>query len=194
MVNVLCIYTGTLSAHGSCFEFRLRVGNPMLHYAWVIVSDVGPVFKHQLVNVTYSLRGWPDIIAEVSRSHGWLRFYGWPIFVPVTYCFPVQNAINIIDSWEYQYYEHKTLSQCSLRFYKYSVVLNWQFIGLFNPSSPHDALKHDFTSLKNDLIFLQPRVLATGLPIHGKRSLLFHPLQIIFIHYKSRIAAAIHGL
>ena len=42
----------------------------------------------------------------------------------------------------------------------------------FNPLSPHDALKHHFTSLKTDLIFLQPRVLEqkfpeTGLPIHG---------------------------
>ena len=30
---------------------------------------------------------------------------------------------------------------------------------LFNPLGPHDALKHRFTSLKTDLIFLQPRVL-----------------------------------
>ena len=28
-----------------------------------------------------------------------------------------------------------------------------------NPLSPHDALKHHFTALKTDLIFLQPRVL-----------------------------------
>ena len=26
-----------------------------------------------------------------------------------------------------------------------------------NPLGPHDALKHHFTSLKTDLIFLQPR-------------------------------------
>ena len=37
---------------------------------------------------------------------------------------------------------------------------------------PHDALKHHFTSLKTDLILLQPRVLEqnfheTGLPIRG---------------------------
>ena len=42
----------------------------------------------------------------------------------------------------------------------------------FNPLNPHDALKLYFTSLKTDLIFLQPRVLEqnfheTGLPIHG---------------------------
>ena len=28
----------------------------------------------------------------------------------------------------------------------------------FNPLNPHDALKHHFTSLKTDLIFLQLRV------------------------------------
>ena len=32
-------------------------------------------------------------------------------------------------------------------------------IVIFNPLSPHYALKHHFTSLKTDLIFLQPRVL-----------------------------------
>ena len=42
----------------------------------------------------------------------------------------------------------------------------------FNPLSPHDALKHHFTSLKTYFIFLQQRVLKkkfheTGLPIHG---------------------------
>ena len=33
-----------------------------------------------------------------------------------------------------------------------------------NPLSPHDALKHHFTSLKTDLIFLQPRVLEGKFP------------------------------
>ena len=43
----------------------------------------------------------------------------------------------------------------------------------FNPLSPHDALKHHFTYLKTDLIFLLLRVFfnenfhETGLPIHG---------------------------
>ena len=35
----------------------------------------------------------------------------------------------------------------------------------FNPLSPHDALKHHFTSLKTDLIFLQQRVLETKIPV-----------------------------
>ena len=43
---------------------------------------------------------------------------------------------------------------------------------LLNPLSPHDAIKHHLTSLKTDLIFLQPRVLEqnfheTGLSIRG---------------------------
>ena len=34
----------------------------------------------------------------------------------------------------------------------------------FNPLSPHDALKHHFTSLKTDLVFLQLRVLEPKFP------------------------------
>ena len=33
-----------------------------------------------------------------------------------------------------------------------------------NPFSPHDALKHHFTSLKTDLIFLQLGVLKQKIP------------------------------
>ena len=36
--------------------------------------------------------------------------------------------------------------------------------GLINPLSPHDALKHHFTSLKTDLIFQQLRVLERKFP------------------------------
>ena len=47
-----------------------------------------------------------------------------------------------------------------------------KLIQRFNPLSPHDALKHHFTSLKTDLIFLQLGDLErkfpeTGLPIRG---------------------------
>ena len=35
---------------------------------------------------------------------------------------------------------------------------------VLNPLSPHDALKHHFTSLKTSLIFLQPRVLERKFP------------------------------
>ena len=69
----------------------------------------------------------------------------------------------------------------------------------FNPLSPHDALKHHFTSLKTNLIFLQIRVLERKLPWNcfantWQFSLIWHPPQVIFIHYKSRIATAISGL
>ena len=34
----------------------------------------------------------------------------------------------------------------------------------FKPLSPHDALKHHFTSMKTDLIFIQQRVLERKFP------------------------------
>ena len=39
-----------------------------------------------------------------------------------------------------------------------------KIVQYFNPLSPHDALKHHFTSLKTDLIFLKPRVLIRKFP------------------------------
>ena len=38
------------------------------------------------------------------------------------------------------------------------------FINLINPLGLHDALKHHYTSLKTDLIFLQQRVLERKFP------------------------------
>ena len=69
----------------------------------------------------------------------------------------------------------------------------------FKGLSPHDALKHHFTSLETDLIFLKLRVLEWEFPWNWftnilQFSLIFKPHQIIFIHYKSRIATAIRGL
>ena len=65
-----------------------------------------------------------------------------------------------------------------------------------NPLSPHDALKHQFTSLKTDSIFPQLRVLEwkfswNWLSNTLQFSLIFQPHQVIFIHCKSRITAAI---
>ena len=48
-----------------------------------------------------------------------------------------------------------------------------------NPLSPHDALKYHFTSLKTDLIFLQPSVLERKFP--WQFCSIFKPHQIIFI-------------
>ena len=66
---------------------------------------------------------------------------------------------------------------------------------MFNPLSPHDALKHHFTSPKTDSIFLQPKVLRTKISMklvyqYMAIFFIFNPHQIIFIHYKSRIATA----
>ena len=60
-------------------------------------------------------------------------------------------------------------------------------------------IKHHLTSLKTDLIFLQPRVLEWKFPWNWfpntwQFSLIFKPFQVFFIHYKSRIATAIRGL
>ena len=68
-----------------------------------------------------------------------------------------------------------------------------------NPLSPHDALKHHFTFLKTAIIFLQLRVLEWIFPWNWftntwQFSLIIKQHQIIFIHYKSRIATAIRGL
>ena len=40
----------------------------------------------------------------------------------------------------------------------------YPLVFLFNPLSPHDALKHHFTSPKTDLIYLQLRVLERKFP------------------------------
>ena len=40
----------------------------------------------------------------------------------------------------------------------------YESIPELNPSGPHDALKHHFTSLKTDLIFLKPKVLERKFP------------------------------
>ena len=50
-------------------------------------------------------------------------------------------------------------------------IERWPLLTI-NHLGPHDALKHHFTSLKTDLIFLQQRVLErnfyeTNVPVHG---------------------------
>ena len=66
----------------------------------------------------------------------------------------------------------------------------------FNPLSPNDALKHHFTSLKTDLIVQSLRFLERKFPWNWftktwQFSVIFKSYQIIFMHYKSRIATAI---
>ena len=69
---------------------------------------------------------------------------------------------------------------------------------LIKPLNPHDALKHHFESLKNDLIswnlgVLKRKILWNCLKI-TVYVFICHQLQVIFIHFKSRIATAIRGL
>ena len=47
---------------------------------------------------------------------------------------------------------------------KFTASVNDRIFTLFTPLSPHDALKHHFTSLKTDFIFLQQRVLERKFP------------------------------
>ena len=65
-------------------------------------------------------------------------------------------------------------------------------MSLFNPLSPHDALKHHFTSLKTQFISLQLRFLEGKFPLNWfnnkwQFSLIFLPHHVIFTHYKTRI-------
>ena len=64
---------------------------------------------------------------------------------------------------------------------------------IFNPLNPQDALKHNFTSLKTDLIFLQLGFLKWIFPWNcfNNNDIFFSlasQLQVIFIHCKSRIS------
>ena len=82
--------------------------------------------------------------------------------------------------------------------FHYSLV-SWSSCGQLNPLSPHDALKHHFTSLKTDLIsqhlwVLERKFLWNWFTNTWQLLLFFKPHQIIFTHYKSRIATAIRGL
>ena len=80
----------------------------------------------------------------------------------------------------------------------YHICINVVCSALLNPLSPDDELKNNFTSPKTNLIFLQLRDFVRKISI--KLFYLYigfsivHPHQVIFIHYKSRIATAIREL
>ena len=72
-------------------------------------------------------------------------------------------------------------------------------LSYINPLSLHDAFKRHFTSLKTDLIFLQPKVLERKFSWNWftntlQFSWIFRLLHVILIYYKARIATAIRGL
>ena len=58
----------------------------------------------------------------------------------------------------------QTIWSCSVAFDLVWNMLNLSSAEIFNPLSPHDALKHHFTSLKTGFIFLQLRVLEWKFP------------------------------
>ena len=72
------------------------------------------------------------------------------------------------------------------------IALNGQF-------GPYRCIKASFYIHENKFNFPPTRGFRTTIPMKPvyntwQFSLIFHPLQIIFIHYKSRIATAIRGL
>ena len=103
---------------------------------------------------------------------------GWNLFQPLG---PVCSMINVLRSGPSGA----------------SIMNQWfSYIKELNHLSPHDALKHHFTSLKTDLIFLHLGVFEWKFPWNWFIdkwffSLIRHPLQIIFIHYKSRHAMTV---
>ena len=70
-------------------------------------------------------------------------------------------------------------------------------IFLLNPLNPHDALKHLLASMKNYLIFNNHGFWNENFHESVLKITVYfficHPLQVIFIHYESRIATAIRG-
>ena len=104
---------------------------------------------------------------------------------------------NLSSSSLWTCLHHMVMLRSQNKISDFFMILAWACP--FNPLNPHDALKHHFTSLKTDLIFLYPRILKRKFPRNWftntwQFSLLFHPHEIIFIHYKSRVATAIRGL
>ena len=86
--------------------------------------------------------------------------------------------------------KHQAFNTCWFNVGPWSETVTQHYITLL---SLHDALKHHFTSLKTGSILLQLAVLE-GEFLWNWCSLIFKLHQLIFIHYKSRIATAIRGL
>ena len=80
--------------------------------------------------------------------------------------------------------------RCVFRDVKWCFSASWGLKGLINPWSPHDALKHHFLGQE----VLKRKFPWNWLTNTCQFSSIPHPLQVIFIHYKSGIATAIRGL
>ena len=66
-----------------------------------------------------------------------------------------------LNKYEY-FYSLEVVS----RSHRPQVQVDTNYLYLFNPLSPRDALKHHFTSLKTDLISLQLGVLERKFPLN----------------------------
>ena len=66
-------------------------------------------------------------------------------------CAHVNNNLNIIAV--------QSNSNCQMCYQYYQYLTPRPQVVFFTPLSPHDALKHQFTSLETHVIFLQLRVL-----------------------------------
>ena len=147
--------------------------------------------------LTHRLRRWPnnnltlvEYLVLMFRGQSWVCCMDY-----------LHNSLRLLNAIIYSLRSRnliplrldKAFSHCHL---SYKCYTSWVII---NPLNPHDALKHHFTSLKTYLIFPKLGVLEWKLPWNWFTNtwqfyLIFHPLQVIFIHYKSRIATATRGL
>ena len=137
------------------------------------------------------------IISCLSETGEYVRAKKW--FLSTNNSSSHLNLIMLIHCLQHFQSNEYKLASWSIYIVSSIVFLSISSQLALNPLSPHDALRHHFTSLKTHFIFLQQRVLEWKFSWHWftntwQFSVLFHPHQIIFIRYKSRIATAIHGL
>ena len=99
-------------------------------------SDLGDRESPDLWSAKITHRAWPSV---------WIQ---WDLLPPV------MIHVSLAEEWSSRMWgDHEEASE-------HKALIQY----LFNRLSPHDALKHHFTSLKTDLISLQPRVSERKFP------------------------------
>ena len=159
--------------------------HPMLFQCWATVFKSGPTLKQHWVNALCLL--------GYQTEH---RLHSSLCSVMVSGKLTLVHSIKIVMDYDilHSMIWFKILNvshKCDRRTQRIETNV---CLARLNPLSPHDALKHHFTFLKIELIFLQLGVLVwkskwNWFTNTWQFSLIFKPHQIIFIHYKSRIAA-----
>ena len=102
----------------------------------------------------------------------------WPVLVIATVC----NHTNLVQGtswWRRRFFHNEAFHYTSVWLSIFHIIhccpgftcstehpfVVWLYFSIpINPLSPHDALKHHFTSPKTDVIFLQPMVLEGKFP------------------------------